>query len=91
MHDDHEHHMPPHGSHDHDEQHTEQRNASDEERDKLVLGYMIDHNIQHVSELIELATKFENAGCMDTASIIRGAVDDFQIGNEKLNSALNTL
>ena len=60
-------------------------------RDKLVLGYMLEHNKQHAKELIELAIKLENRGMNDTATIILNAVYDFERGNDKLDAAMKTL
>jgi len=61
------------------------------QKDKLVLGYMLEHNKQHAKELVELAIKLENRGLHDTATIILNAVYDFERGNDKLEAAINTI
>ena len=70
----------------HDEKHAE-----GEDKDKLILTYMLEHNKQHTKELVELAIKLENEGANDTATIILNAVYDFETGNDKLATAVKTL
>jgi hypothetical protein len=60
-------------------------------KEKLLLGYMLEHNKQHIKELIELATKLQNSNKHDTAAIILNAVYDYETGNDKLMTALKTL
>lgn len=61
-----------------------------EGREKLILEYMLEHNKQHAKELVELAVKLENIGARDTATIILNAVYDYETGNNKLASAIET-
>ena len=72
--------------HIHDETHE-----NDENKDKLILTYMLEHNKQHAKELVELAIRLENQGSNDTATIILNAVNDIETGNDKLVSAIKTL
>jgi|GEM_PF-5422226 len=81
-----------------DRKHEEGRPVQDghghspgEDRDKLVLGYMLEHNREHVSELLGLAAKFEDAGQSGAAALIREAAKDFGSGNGKLGEALARL
>ena len=76
--------------HDHDHEH-DIKTEEGENKDRLILTYMLEHNKQHTKELVELAVKLENEGENDTATIILNAVFDFETGNDKLATAIKTL
>ena len=72
-------------THDHDHHHH-QGHASPEESLAL-LTYMLGHNRHHAEELHELAHGIDG----EAAQLIRDAVVDFELGNEKLAEALHIL
>lgn len=55
-----------------------------------LLGYMVDHNAQHTSELYDVAHDLEHAGLTETARLIREGAERFNAGNELLAAALKS-
>ena len=86
-----DHELDDHESDDHDFVEPENEKENSINKEKLVLGYLLEHSKQHAKELVELAIKFENRGMNDTATIILNAVYDYEKGNAKLDAAIETI
>ena len=67
------------------EGHTHEHKAPEP---KLLLGYMLEHNLQHQAELSEVADKLKTSGQTEAADLVLEAINAFKTGNSKLESAL---
>lgn len=77
-------------THDHTHTHTHESDTKSTPT-KLILKYMLDHNIQHVKDAEEFATKLRESGNETAASLINDAISDYTKGNEKMSQALDAL
>ena len=76
-----------HGDHHH---HTHEED-SNSVPNKLILKYMLDHNIQHVKDAEEFAEKLNAAGNDKAADLILQAVSNYSKGNDQMSLALEAL
>ena len=67
------------------EGHTHEHKAPEP---KILLAYMLEHNIQHQAELSEVAEKLKTAGETEAAGLLFEAISAYETGNSKLKSAL---
>ena len=80
-------------SHNHTHEHTDNSDNSHKKSvpDNLLLKFMLDHNIQHVKDAEEFATKLKDKGNDEVATLILEAVSNYIKGNDKLSAALDSL
>lgn len=71
----------------HEHCHHDPKNHYSPEESQAMLTYMIGHNRHHAEELHELAHSIGG----DAASLIHDAIVDFNLANEKLTEALQSL
>ena len=71
--------------------HGHHEGGAGEDREKLVLTYMLEHNRHHVEELQSLADKIEQQGRAEAAALLRSAAADYEAGCEKLHAALHQM
>ena len=75
----------------HDHEHSPHNEAHGTDRTKLLLQFMLDHNIQHVAEANTLAKKLENESRTEAAALLRDAIKNYESGNEKIHEALHLI
>jgi ABC-type Zn2+ transport system substrate-binding protein/surface adhesin len=75
-----------HDSHDHD--HAHETPGQSGGRQRLILGYMLDHNKQHMDELAKIGEKLDAAGQSESAALIATAVARYEEGNTLLAQSL---
>jgi hypothetical protein len=63
----------------------------DSEKLRVLLGFWVQHNLEHAEEFIEWARRAESLGCGEAASKLETAAQEMRSVNNSLEAALDSL